>query len=179
MHVICTSLMRASNILRVKMHSHLRQRSHSTTELLIKTCTKFNFERYRHKYFKQLLASFFSQWLDSPSWPWPPHCRGFAITLRHITLGRTALDEWSARRRTSTWQHTTLTRDRHPCPRRDSNPQSQQAKGRRPTPENTRSLGSAITILASYIFKRLYFYILYTKLVCWYRQYCIFIHFYL
>jgi hypothetical protein len=26
---------------------------------------------------------------------------------------------------TSTWQHTTLTRDRHPCPCRDSNPQSQ------------------------------------------------------
>jgi hypothetical protein len=25
---------------------------------------------------------------------------------------------------TSTWQHTTLTRDRHPCPRQDSNPQS-------------------------------------------------------
>jgi hypothetical protein len=25
---------------------------------------------------------------------------------------------------TCTWQHTTLTRDRHPCPRRDSNPQS-------------------------------------------------------
>jgi hypothetical protein len=35
---------------------------------------------------------------------------------------------------TSTWQHTTLKRDRHPCPRRDSNPQSQQAKGGRPTP---------------------------------------------
>jgi hypothetical protein len=31
-------------------------------------------------------------------------------------------------------QHTTLTRDRHPCPRRDSNPQSQQASDRRPTP---------------------------------------------
>jgi len=26
---------------------------------------------------------------------------------------------------TSIWQHTTITRDRHPCPRRDSNPQSQ------------------------------------------------------
>jgi hypothetical protein len=26
---------------------------------------------------------------------------------------------------TSTWQHTTLTRDRHPCHRRDWNPQSQ------------------------------------------------------
>ena len=35
---------------------------------------------------------------------------------------------------TSTWQHTTLTRDRHPCPRRDSNPQFQPASGRRPTP---------------------------------------------
>jgi hypothetical protein len=30
---------------------------------------------------------------------------------------------------TSTWQHTTLTRDTHPCPRRDSNSQSQQASG--------------------------------------------------
>ena len=33
---------------------------------------------------------------------------------------------------TSTWQHTTLTRDRHPWLRRDLNPQSQQARGRRP-----------------------------------------------
>jgi len=29
----------------------------------------------------------------------PPHDRGFMITLRHTTLGRTPLDEWSARRR--------------------------------------------------------------------------------
>jgi hypothetical protein len=28
-----------------------------------------------------------------------PYYRGFMITLRHITLGRTSLDEWSARRR--------------------------------------------------------------------------------
>ena len=39
---------------------------------------------------------------------------------------------------TSNGQHTTITRDRHPCHRRDSNPQSHQASGRRPTP-----LGSA------------------------------------
>ena len=32
---------------------------------------------------------------------------------------------------TSTWQHTTLTTDRHPCPRWDSNPRSQQASGRK------------------------------------------------
>jgi hypothetical protein len=35
---------------------------------------------------------------------------------------------------TSTGQHTILTIDRYPCPGRDSNPQSQQASGRRPTP---------------------------------------------
>jgi len=32
----------------------------------------------------------------------------------------------------STWQHTTRTRDRHPSPRRDWNPQSQKWSGRRP-----------------------------------------------
>ena len=35
----------------------------------------------------------------APSGPKPPHYRGFTITLRHSTLGRTPLDEWSARRR--------------------------------------------------------------------------------
>jgi hypothetical protein len=35
---------------------------------------------------------------------------------------------------TSTWQHTILTTDTHPCPRRDSSPQSQQASSRRTTP---------------------------------------------
>jgi hypothetical protein len=35
----------------------------------------------------------------APIWPGPPHCRGFTITLRNATFGRTPLDEWSARRR--------------------------------------------------------------------------------
>jgi hypothetical protein len=35
----------------------------------------------------------------APSVPGPPHSRGFTITLRHTTLGRTPVDEWSARRR--------------------------------------------------------------------------------
>jgi len=38
-------------------------------------------------------------------------------SVRHTTIGRTPLDEWSDRRL-----------------RRDSNPQTQQAIGRRPTP---------------------------------------------
>jgi hypothetical protein len=33
---------------------------------------------------------------------------------------------------TSTWQHTTLTRDRHPCPRRDSNPQTEKQAATEP-----------------------------------------------
>ena len=35
---------------------------------------------------------------------------------------------------TSNWQHETFVRDKHPCHRRDSNSQSQQANDRRPTP---------------------------------------------
>jgi hypothetical protein len=38
-----------------------------------------------------------AQW--PPSGPGPPYYRGFTITLRHTTLDRTPLDEWSARRR--------------------------------------------------------------------------------
>ena len=35
----------------------------------------------------------------APGRPGRPHCRYFAIILRHTTLGRTPLEEWSARRR--------------------------------------------------------------------------------
>jgi hypothetical protein len=61
--------------------------------------------------------------------------RGFTITLLDTPHSVWLL--WTSDQpvaETSTWQHTTFTRDRHPCPRRDSNPQSQQASGRRPTP---------------------------------------------
>jgi len=34
-----------------------------------------------------------------PIGPWHPHSRSFWSTLRRTTLGRTPLDEWSARRR--------------------------------------------------------------------------------
>jgi hypothetical protein len=43
---------------------------------------------------------FFFVWLDSPIWTWSSSIRrGFTITIRHTTVGRTPLDEWSARRR--------------------------------------------------------------------------------
>jgi hypothetical protein len=42
------------------------------------------------------LVIYFS-WLHSPSGPRSSPCRGFDITLRHTTLGKTPLYEWSAR----------------------------------------------------------------------------------
>ena len=38
-------------------------------------------------------------WCNSPTGPGPPQYRCFTITFRHTTLGKTPLDELSARRR--------------------------------------------------------------------------------
>jgi hypothetical protein len=62
--------------------------------------------------------------------------RGFTIT-HFLDIPHSVELLWTSDQpvaETSTLQHTTLTRDTHPCPRRDSNPQSLQARGRRPTP---------------------------------------------
>jgi hypothetical protein len=64
----------------------------------------------------------------------PPQYHGFTITLRHTPQSVGVL--WTSDQpgaETSSWQHTTLTKDRHECHRQDSNPQYQQASGRRPT----------------------------------------------
>jgi len=59
------------------------------------------------------------------------------VLLWDATIGRIPLGEWSARRRdlylTTHNIHNKQT-DKHPCLGWDSNPQSQQANGRRPTP---------------------------------------------
>jgi hypothetical protein len=57
------------------------------------------------------------------------------ITLKHTPQSVGLL--WTRDRplaETSTWQHTTLTRDKHRCTWWESNPQSRQALCRRPTP---------------------------------------------
>jgi len=77
----------------------------------------------------------------APRGPGPPH-----YILRHTTLGRTLPYEWSDRRRDLYLYSTQLrgiTRHRHPCHRWDSNPHSQQASGRGPTPLTEGPLGSA------------------------------------
>jgi hypothetical protein len=73
----------------------------------------------------------------APSGPRPRY-RGFMFTL---TVGRTPLDEWSGRRRDFYLTTHNTHKSRHPCLRRDSNPQSQQTCGRRPT------TGSVVCIL--------------------------------
>jgi hypothetical protein len=56
-------------------------------------------------------------------------------TQQHTTVGRTPLDKWSARRRDLyLTTHSTHNRQTSLPPGRDSNPQSQQASVRWPTP---------------------------------------------
>jgi hypothetical protein len=59
---------------------------------------------------------------------------GFTITLRHTTLSKTPLDEGPARRRDLYLTTHNTTDNRRPCRRRDSNPKSQQVKGKKRTP---------------------------------------------
>jgi hypothetical protein len=47
----------------------------------------------REPFHYRCYTKFSSHGATAPSGPGPPHYRGFTITLRHITLGRTPLDE--------------------------------------------------------------------------------------
>jgi len=40
---------------------------------------------------------FYYHGATAPSGLGPPHYQGFTITLKHTTLARTSLDQWSAR----------------------------------------------------------------------------------
>jgi len=76
---------------------------------------------------------YFFFWRDSPQYAM---ASSFMMLLDHTqrrtTVGRTPLDEWSARRR-DLYLTTHNTYDRHPCPRCHSNPQYQQPSGCTPT----------------------------------------------
>jgi hypothetical protein len=114
----------------------------------------------------------------SPS-PQPSHYTNYATLVAFFFHGSTALAGlglllievsrshsdtphpvgllWTSDRpiaKTSTWLHPALTRDRHPFPGLDSNPRSQQASGRRPTPETARPLGSAAASLTRFYLYR-------------------------
>jgi len=67
-------------------------------------------------------------WRNSPQWVRTSWLTRLLDHTRRTTVGRTSLGEWSARLR-DLYMTTdiVLTTDRHPCPRWDSIPQSQQA----------------------------------------------------
>jgi hypothetical protein len=70
-------------------------------------------------------------WRVSPPWATTTSFMRFLDHTWLTTVGRTTLDEWSARR--SLLYLTTHNKiDRHLCPWWDSNPQPQQASGRKP-----------------------------------------------
>jgi len=62
------------------------------------------------------------QWRNSSQWASASSLSSFTITLRHTKVGRTPLDEWSARCRDL--HLTTQHKRQHPCPRWDSDPQT-------------------------------------------------------
>jgi hypothetical protein len=76
----------------------------------------------------------FLPWRNSPQWA---KASSVLRILDHTQTPPLAGLLWTSNQPDSgtyTWQHSTITRDRHPCPRRDSNAQSQQASDRGPTP---------------------------------------------
>ena len=64
----------------------------------------------------------------------PSFTRFLNHSQRRATVGRTPLDEWSARRRDLYLTTHSNHKNTHQCPRWDSNPQSQMASCRRHTP---------------------------------------------
>jgi hypothetical protein len=91
-------------------------------------------KHFKNQWVADILSMNLYHGTTATSGPRPPHCRGFTITLV-----RTSLDEWSARRR-DLYLTTHNTHNRQPCPRWDSNPQSHQS----PSPPNDLSENDVI-----------------------------------
>jgi hypothetical protein len=73
----------------------------------------------------------------------PSSSLGRCYTLvKHVSVGFLWTSEHLIAE-TSTLQYTTHTTDKHPCPRWDSDPRSQQASGRRPTPLDLAAAGTS------------------------------------
>ena len=68
--------------------------------------------KFKHIWYKKFIIFFHGA--TAPSEPGPPHHGGFKITLRHITIGMTPLNGWSALRRNS-YLTTHITDERQTC----------------------------------------------------------------
>jgi len=82
----------------------------------------------------RMIVEFFFPGATALSGPGPPHYWTFKITLRHNIFGMTSLDKTSVQIKDVYRLHMTFTIQRHPCLRRDSKAQFQEACGSRPAP---------------------------------------------
>jgi len=89
-----------------------------------------------HKSIAHYMQQFFSMVLQ-------PNAKHGPLILDEVSRSHTTTQDksvgllWTSDQlvaETCTWQHTTLTTDKHPCNWQDSNLRSEQASGRRPTP---------------------------------------------
>ena len=84
---------------------------------LLYTFTIFKFENIKKLISIKItvLWLFFTHGATASTGPTPTPYRGFKITLRHTTFGMTLWRRDQPVAEASTWQNTTLTRDRHQC----------------------------------------------------------------
>jgi hypothetical protein len=86
------------------------------------------------RHYDVMCKVFFFLWRCDPTWVMASFLRFLDPTQCHTTVGRTPLDEWSARRG-DLYLTTHNTHNRQTSmPRWDSNSRFQQASSRRPTP---------------------------------------------
>ena len=110
--------------LHVSLRFLLNQYQFSSHQNLVRTLKESNI-------IKQKSQRFFL-WFGSHIGPRPSQCWDFDITVCNTdTLGRTPLDEWSARR-SDLCMRRYNNRDWHECLRRDSNPPGQQREAADP-----------------------------------------------
>ena len=109
----------------VRGRSHLHSTIRNIGPKLQSLAVQIRVSVQRNNYIRHFIPIYFFLWHDTASGPWPPHYRGFAITFRNTAIGRTPKPEAE----TSNCQHTTHTRNRHPCPGkfRNRSPKNQVA----------------------------------------------------
>jgi hypothetical protein len=125
-----------------KLHyEHITQRGKIRYNLST-VATKHNLKHVTVTAQSETILLFIFFWLCSPAQAMASSSTGFLDhTQWRATVGKTPLNEWSARRRDL--YLTTHATYKHPCPRWDSKPRLQKTSGRRTTAYTARPLGTA------------------------------------
>jgi hypothetical protein len=111
--------------------------------------SKWTLQKVRYFLIKKVTTSYFLWGATKNS------CIGCLIvevswlhTVRHISPVELPCANDQLSQRPKPTQHTANTLDEHPCPQRDSNPQTQQSSSRRSTPHTSRQQGSKWIVIS-------------------------------